>query len=48
MRKTYISPDLELETFTLREVILSSIIVQDETYASSGVVIIDDDEELEP
>ena len=50
MKKSYISPEMELVTFSLKDVILTSIINKEpETYASSGVVIIDDElEEEEP
>lgn len=46
MKKPYCSPDAEIKEFVLKEVILSSIVIQDETYAGGGVVI-DPDEELE-
>ncbi len=45
MKKAYVSPDLELKTFILKDVILSSIIDNDENYQGGGVVVIGDEEE---
>ena len=44
MKKNYVSPDLELVTFRLNDVILASILIEDETITSSGVVVIGDEE----
>ena len=48
MKREYISPELETITLTMKDVILASIIDHDESMASSGVVIIDDEELEEP
>ncbi len=48
MKENYISPDVEIEILALKDVILSSIVQQDETFAGGGVVINPDDELLMP
>lgn len=47
MKKNYVSPDLTIESFVIKDVILSSIINGDESYQGGGVVIIDPEEELD-
>ncbi len=48
MKRTYISPEVEIKEFVLKEVVLSSIVTQDETFAGGGVVIDPDEELVEP
>ncbi len=47
MKRPYISPELEFESIIFRDVILSSIIQEDETFVDGGVVIDPDDELLD-